>query len=84
MFGGLAFMVGDKMACGIVRDQLMVHIGADAYDEALAKPHVRPMDFTRRPSRGMVYVAAEGAASDADLERWVAQGVTHAESLAPK
>jgi TfoX/Sxy family transcriptional regulator of competence genes len=84
MFGGIAFMVGDKMACGVVRDRLMVRIGSEAYDEALAKPHVHPMDFTGRPSRGMVYVAAEGAADDADLERWVSQGVTYAESLVPK
>ena len=63
MFGGLAFMVADKMAVGIVGDDLMVRVGRDAYDEVLARPHTRPMDFTGRPSRSMVYVAPDGVAS---------------------
>ena len=80
MFGGLAFMVADKMAVGIVGDDLMVRVGRDAYDEALAQPHTRPMDFTGRPSRGMVYVAPDGVASDTDLARWVETGVAYATS----
>jgi hypothetical protein len=42
MFGGLTFMVADKMAVGIAGDDLMVRVGRDAYDEALARPHTRP------------------------------------------
>lgn len=30
MFGGIAFMVDGHMACGIVKSQLMVRVGADA------------------------------------------------------
>jgi TfoX/Sxy family transcriptional regulator of competence genes len=78
MFGGLAFMVRGRMACGIVHDDLMVRVGPDAHDEALAQPHTRPMDFTGRPSRGMVYVAPAGLASEADLSRWVERGVAAA------
>ena len=29
MFGGLAFMVNGNMACGIVRDELMLRLGAE-------------------------------------------------------
>ena len=74
MFGGLAFMVDGHMACGVLRDELIVRVGAES-DAALADPHARPFDFTGRPSRGMVYVAPSGVATDADLERWVARGV---------
>jgi hypothetical protein len=49
MFGGLAFMLGGHMFCGVVRDTLMVRLGPDAADRALNRPHVRPMDFTGRP-----------------------------------
>jgi hypothetical protein len=60
MFGGIAFMVRDRMAVGVINDDLMVKVGPDAHDEAMAQPHVRPMDFTGRPMRGMVYVAPAG------------------------
>jgi TfoX/Sxy family transcriptional regulator of competence genes len=78
MFGGLAFMVGGRMACGVVHDDLMVRVGSDAHDDALREAHTRPMDFTGRPSRGMVYVAPAGVADDADLARWVERGVAFA------
>lgn len=84
MFGGIAFMVGDHMAVGVIRDDLMVRVGSDAEDAALAEPHARPMDFTGRPARGMVFVAPAGVTSDADLARWVERGATHAASLPPK
>lgn len=78
MFGGLTFMVGGRMACGVVHDDLMVRVGPDDHDAAMREPHVRPMDFTGRPSRGMVYVAPAGIAADADLARWVERGVAFA------
>lgn len=71
MFGGIAFMVGGRMACGVIRDDLMVRVGPEGDAAALADPHARPMDFTGRPMKGMVYVSPDGVRSDADLERWV-------------
>ena len=68
MFGGIAFMVGGNMAVGVIRDDLMVRIGSDAHDEALAQPHVRVMDFAHRPMKGMIYVAPDGVATDPELE----------------
>jgi TfoX/Sxy family transcriptional regulator of competence genes len=75
MFGGIAFMVGDRMACGVTNDDLMVRVGKDAHDDALAEPHTRPMDFTGRPMRGYIYVSSDGTAADADLARWVNRAV---------
>ena len=83
MFGGLAFLVGGKMACGIVGDELMLRLGEHRADAALDEPHVRPMDFTGRTMRTMVYVAPAGFATPA-LRRWVDQGVAHAATLPPK
>ncbi len=84
MFGGLAFMVGGHMACGVVGEELMIRLGNDGIDAALAEPHVRPMDFTGRTIRSMAFVDAEGIAADEDLARWVERVVTFAESLPPK
>jgi TfoX/Sxy family transcriptional regulator of competence genes len=75
MFGGLCFMVSGAMCCGLTKSDFMVRVGADAYDEALAQPHARPMDFTGRPLKGMVYVAPAGLRTRAALERWVRRGL---------
>ena len=49
MFGGIAYMVADHMAVGVIRDDLMVRVGSDAEAAALAEPHARPMNFTGQP-----------------------------------
>ena len=84
MFGGIAFMLRGNMCCGIVGDELMVRVGPGRFQEALAEPHARPMDFTGRPMRGMVYVTPEGCRTDEALKRWVEQGLNFAASLPPK
>ncbi|MGH3297000.1 MAG: TfoX/Sxy family protein [Trebonia sp.] len=62
MFGGLAFLLGGRTFCGIVKDALMARLGPEGADRALDQPHVRPMDFTGRPMKGMVFVGLEGCA----------------------
>jgi hypothetical protein len=84
MFGGLAFMISGNMCVGILGDDLMVRVGRDAYDAALARPHAREMDFTGKPMRGIVFVSAAGTATHADLEAWVDRGLDFAGSLPPK
>ena len=84
MFGGLAFMLGRNMCCGIIGDELMVRVGPDAWQASLALPHAREMDFTGRSMKGMVYVGVEGIESDANLDAWVARGIAFAGSLPPK
>lgn len=81
MFGGIAFMCGGNMAVGIVGDELMVRVGKDRFEDALAEPHAREMDFTGRPSKGMVYVGVEGFAEDDDLRAWLDRGTAYARSL---
>jgi TfoX/Sxy family transcriptional regulator of competence genes len=84
MFGGLAFLVGGHMACGVVGGDLMLRLGEAGADAALDHPHVRPMDFTGRPMRTMVYVAADGIVDDRTLTEWVERAVEFAHTLAPK
>lgn len=84
MFGGLAFMLGGNMACGVIGDELMVRVGPDAWEAAVAEPHAREMDFTGKPMRGMVYVGLDGIAEDDDLAGWVGRGIAFAASLPPK
>ena len=72
------------MCCGVVKDDLMVRVGLDRHEEALAHTHTRKMDFTHRPMKGMVYVEPEGVVTDAALEKWVQRGLEFAFSLPSK
>lgn len=78
MFGGLAFMVKDRMCCGIVRDDLMVRVTDARYEEVLKMPHAREMDFTGKPMRGFVYVSEEGTSNTRSLQKWLKMGVEFA------
>ena len=77
MFGGLAFMVDDKMCCGLMfekkrnSDTFMARVGEDAYPEAIQRGGATPMDFTGRAMKGYIFVTPEGYDMDVDLEWWV-------------
>jgi TfoX/Sxy family transcriptional regulator of competence genes len=83
MFGGLTFLVAGNMCCGVQGDELIVRLDPEREDEALGRPHARPMDFTGRPMRGFVTVRPEGL-DDERLKQWVEDAVARAASLPPK
>jgi TfoX/Sxy family transcriptional regulator of competence genes len=84
MFGGVALLLDGSMACGVIGTDLVVRTGEAGADEALRQPHARPMDFTGRPMKGFVYVAAPGFASEAALDAWVVRGVAGARGASRK
>ena len=84
MFGGIAFMVGGNMCCGVRGADLMVRLGADGADAALDEPGARPMDFTGRPMKGYAFVGPSGTATDAALRDWVQRTLAFADTLPPK
>lgn len=83
MFGGLAFMVRGSMCCGVQEGRLVARVGPEAYEEALAEPHVRPMDFTGRSLTGFVYVESEGIAGDEALAKWVERCLEFVRGVTP-
>jgi TfoX/Sxy family transcriptional regulator of competence genes len=83
MFGGLTFMLGDHMLCGVVKDALMVRLGPEAVGRALEQPHVRPMDFTGRPMKSMVFIEPAGLHGQA-LRQWVNAAAEYIRSLPPE
>jgi TfoX/Sxy family transcriptional regulator of competence genes len=84
MFGGFAFLLHGNLAVCVSGNELMVRVGREATQDALAHPHARPFDMTGRPMRGWVMVSAEGLEDEADLREWVARGVGFARTLPPK
>lgn len=81
MFGGIAFLVRSHMACGVLRNELMLRVGPGNEAAALALPHARPMDFTGRPMPGMLWIATEGLRTEASLRAWVDRGLAFVATL---
>lgn len=71
MFGGLCFMVNDKMCVGVEKDRLMVRLDPAKYDEVIEKEGCKPMDFTGRIMKGYVFVDADVLTTKKKLEYWV-------------
>jgi TfoX/Sxy family transcriptional regulator of competence genes len=83
MFGGIAFLLDGRMFCGVASDDLMVRVGPERHDEALRKPHVRPMDFTGRPMKGYVFVGPEGCGTQRQVAGWVDKSTSFVSTLSP-
>ena len=84
MFGGVCFLLGGNMACGILNDDLIVRVGPENYEAALQMRCTKPFDITGRPMKGWVMVSAEGHKEKQDLSAWVEQGASFALTLPAK
>ncbi len=71
MMGGLCYMIDDKMCFGIVKNELMARVGSENFDELLQRNGAKPMDFTKRPMKGYLFIEPEGIDYDTDLEFWI-------------
>jgi len=71
MFGGLCFMVNDKMCIGVEMERLMVRIDPDKYEEVMEMNGVKPMDFTGKIMKGFVFVEADVLNTRKNLNFWV-------------
>jgi len=71
MFGGLCFMVNDKMCVGVEKERLMVRLDPDKQDEVMEKEGSKPMDFTGKVMKGFVFVDIEALNTKKKLEYWM-------------
>jgi TfoX/Sxy family transcriptional regulator of competence genes len=71
MFGGLCFMVNDKMCVGVEKERLMVRLDPMVYDDVIEKEGVRPMDFTGKIMKGYVFVDIDALQTKKKLEYWI-------------
>lgn len=84
MFGGVAFLRQGLMFVGVNDTTLMARVGKDNHADSLARPHVRPMDFTGKPMQGYVYVNKEGIQTEEELRFWVDRCERFVATLPPK
>lgn len=71
MFGGLCFMVNDKMCVGVEQERLMVRLDPEKYEEVIQKEGCTPMDFTGKVMKGFVFVNVNALKTNKQLEYWI-------------
>jgi TfoX/Sxy family transcriptional regulator of competence genes len=71
MFGGLCFMVNEKMCVGVEQERLMVRLNPSLYEEVIEKEGCKPMDFTGKIMKGYVFVDIDALSTKKKLEYWV-------------
>jgi TfoX/Sxy family transcriptional regulator of competence genes len=71
MFGGLCFMVNDKMCVGVEQARLMVRFNPSLHDEVMEKDGCSPMDFTGRVMKGYVFVDIDVLNTQKKLDYWI-------------
>jgi TfoX/Sxy family transcriptional regulator of competence genes len=84
MFGGICFMLHGNMFAGVESGRVMLRVGADRFEAALARPGARLMDFTGRPMTGFVFVDGSAVESEAGLHDWLREALGYVETLPPK
>lgn len=72
MFGGLCFMVNDKMCVGVEQERLMLRIDPGKYEDTIEKDGCSPMDFTGKAMKGYVYVDKDVLRTKKQLQYWIA------------
>jgi hypothetical protein len=80
MFGGLSFLVDDRMVVAAGRHgDLLVRVDPARSDELLEVPGARPaeMGAGRSMGPGWIRVSADGLATAAQLAFWVQVGLQH-------
>lgn len=71
MFGGVCFMVDDKMCVGTAKRRLMVRFDPADHEKIMAMDGAEPMDFTTKVMKGFIFVADHAIETDDELGKWI-------------
>lgn len=71
MFGGICFMVNDKMCVTTREDRIMARIAPDQYEIEILTDGCSPMIARGREMKGFIFVSGEALREIGQLERWV-------------
>jgi TfoX/Sxy family transcriptional regulator of competence genes len=83
MFGGLCFMLNGNMIAGTSKHGLLVRVGENQHERALARPGAKPMEMTGRPMKGYVFVDPPPHDERA-LREWLELALAFVNTLPPK
>lgn len=71
MFGGLAFLVNEKMCINAGENRLMFRIDPAIHQDVLKREGCRTVTMKGRDYQGYVYVSEEGLRTKEDFDYWI-------------
>lgn len=71
MFGGICFMVDEKMCFGTYKGGLMVRVEPEETEELIKRDGAEQMIHGGRQMKGYLFIEPEGYDLDTDLDFWV-------------
>jgi len=77
MFGGLCFLLKDKMFVAVIKEEMMCRIDPAFYEEAIEKPGCHEMVFTGKASKGWVMIDDSGLKTVNDYKYWIGLAVDY-------
>ena len=83
MFGGVGFMVNGNLVAAASKRGLLLRVGRERQDEALAEPGIRPMEMRGRRMEGYVYADPPPRSEDA-IKAWLRSALDYVHTLPPK
>ena len=83
MFGGIGFMVDDKMVAGVHGPDLIVRVSVEDHDKAVREPGARIMDMIARPMKGFLFIGPAGT-KGTSLKKWIERSATYVATLPAK
>jgi len=83
MFGGLCFMVNDKMCVGVEMERLMLRVDTENYEALLEKEGCTPMDFTGKPMKGYIFVDVSVLKTKKQIDYWIGLALEYNKKAKP-
>lgn len=83
MFGGVGYLLGGNMLCGVLGNFLILRLGEHVAKEALEHPGARPFDVAGRPMKGWAMIEAD-MLDEAEFLHWLNKSREFAATLPPK
>ncbi|OOQ61615.1 TfoX/Sxy family protein [Mucilaginibacter pedocola] len=71
MFGGICFMVDDKLCICVNKEEALFRINPDDFEEALEMDGVRPMQQQKRIAKGYVFVHEDALNDKREFDNWI-------------
>ena len=76
MFGGLCFMVDNKLCICIRNADLLCRVGPDEFETAIEKHGAQTMKMGKRTMKGYVYVEADALHNTKEFNYWLGKSLT--------
>jgi TfoX/Sxy family transcriptional regulator of competence genes len=86
MFGGIAFMINDKMCIGVNKDDIIVRCEKEETGELLKMKGAKVFNLSGgRPMKGWLLVGPEGTNTKKDFDGWLHKAIEgNKKAIAPK